>query len=71
MTKYACPATDHTRSYWNIMPLSADLKRLLHQTAEQSLTVDEVHTYEDVVNVALIEAVGRICASRKTGPTIT
>ena len=49
-----------------VVSTDSDLRRLLHQTAEQSLTVDEVHTYQDVVNVALIETVGRIFASRKT-----
>ena len=37
-----------------------DLRRLLYQTAEQSLNLDEVHTYHDVVNVAVIETVVKV-----------
>ena len=43
-----------------VISTDSDLRRLLHQTSEQSPTVDEVHTYHDVVNVALIQTVVKV-----------
>ena len=43
-----------------IVSTDNDLRRFLHQTAEQSFNLDEVQTCHDVVNVALIETVTKV-----------